>query len=177
MQNLIFILSMVLILAFSRWVPHAPNFTPLLAMSLWLGSQGLSKKYGIAILLGSLLLSDWVLGFHDLMPVVYGSLIVLLFAGDWLKDKAVFSKHNFVRHGLAWLGAGLFGSVFFFVTTNLAVWWSSGMYPRTSAGLVECFVMAIPFFHNTLLSTWLFSGILLAVSRSFGFARQSALRS
>lgn len=164
MQNIIFALIVVLILAFTRLVPHAPNFTPLLAIALWLGSQRVSKVMSTAILLGSLMISDLLIGTHPLMPVIYASLIVLLFSGDFLQDKILFSKSNFVRNTCAWLFAALFGSVFFFITTNLAVWWSSGMYPRTTTGLTECFVLALPFFNNTLTSTLIFSGVLLALS-------------
>ncbi len=164
MQNIIFAITVILILAFTRLVPHVPNFTPVLAMALWLGSQRVSKLASTAILLGSLMISDLLIGTHPLMPVVYGSLIVLLFSGDCLQDKIVFSKNTFVRNTCTWLFAALFGSVFFFITTNLAVWWSSGIYPRTTMGLTECFVMALPFFNNTLWSTLIFSGVLLAVS-------------
>ena len=63
------------------------------------------------------------------------------------------------KQPMTWLAWGLFGltaSVFFFITTNLAVWWTSGMYPLTQEGLVTCFVLAIPFFHNSVLATWIF---------------------
>lgn len=158
MKNIFFVIIAIVALAFSRWMPHAPNFTPLLAMSLWLGSQKLAKKTSAIILISSLLLSDWVLGFHDLMPVVYGSLLIAMFAGDLLKNKNYF----------AWMTAGLISSVFFFITTNLAVWYNSGLYPRTTEGLVECFTLAIPFFHNVALSTWIFSGVLVATQKVLG---------
>lgn len=164
MQHVFFAIIVIFILAFTRLVPHAPNFTPLLAMALWLGSQRISKVMSTAILLGSLMISDLLIGTHPLIPVVYGSLIVLLFVGDFLHDKIVFSKSNFVRHGFSWIATAVFSAAFFFVTTNLAVWWSSGMYPRTTMGLTECFVMALPFFNNTLWSTLIFSGVLVAIS-------------
>ena len=173
MKNVLFALSVILLLAFSRLVPHAPNFTPVLAMAFWLGSQRVSKVTSIAILMGTLALSDYFLGFHNLMPVVYGSLVVLMFGGDLLKDKVQFSKNNFAKNTFAWLAAGLFGSVFFFVTTNLAVWYGSDIYAQNAAGLTDCFVMAIPFFHNTLASTWLFSAALVAVS-NLSFVKQMA---
>mgnify|MGYP000566038492 FL=1 len=44
--------------------------------------------------------------------------------------------------------------------TNFSVWLSGGLYPLTIDGLLECYIMAIPFFHNTLISTLLFLGIL-----------------
>ena len=175
MQNLFFILSAVLVLAFSRWMAHAPNFTPVLAMALWLGSQKLPKWTAAAILMGSLLLSDWLIGFHDLMLVVYGSLLAVLWGSKALQNKTYFTKTNLISNGSSWVFGGLFASVFFFITTNLAVWWTSGMYPHTNAGLMECFVMALPFFHNTLLSTWIFSLLLLSTSQALGFSNSREL--
>jgi hypothetical protein len=54
-------------------------------------------------------------------------------------------------------GAGtIASSVVFFVLTNFAVWISSGMYTLDLAGLVTCYVRAIPFFGNTLAGDLIF---------------------
>ena len=52
------------------------------------------------------------------------------------------------------------GSVWFFITTNFAVWIIWDYYPKTIEGLLSCYTLAIPFFKNTLISTCLFTGIL-----------------
>ena len=44
--------------------------------------------------------------------------------------------------------------------TNFGVWLIGGLYPRAWAGLVDCFVAAIPFFRNTLMSDLLYSALL-----------------
>jgi Family of unknown function (DUF6580) len=55
------------------------------------------------------------------------------------------------------------GAVLFFVVSNLGVW-ALGIffpiYPMTLAGLLECYVAAIPFFWNTLLSDLLYAAVL-----------------
>jgi hypothetical protein len=55
------------------------------------------------------------------------------------------------------------GAVLFFVVSNLGVW-ALGIffpiYPMTLAGLLECYVAAIPFFWNTLLSDPLYAAVL-----------------
>jgi hypothetical protein len=59
------------------------------------------------------------------------------------------------------VGAGaLLGPTSFFVVSNYAVWVGSGMYPHTLAGLGACYVAAIPFYRNDLVST----AILLTVA-------------
>jgi hypothetical protein len=54
--------------------------------------------------------------------------------------------------------AALAGSCGFYVVTNAACWvlW----YPHTSAGLVECYQKAIPFFGYTLLGDAVYSVVL-----------------
>ncbi|MFN3693746.1 MAG: DUF6580 family putative transport protein [Ignavibacterium sp.] len=37
------------------------------------------------------------------------------------------------------------------------------MYPKNIAGLIECYVAAIPFIQNTLLGDLFFSGIMFGV--------------
>jgi len=43
-------------------------------------------------------------------------------------------------------GGALASSLVFFVSTNLAHWLLTADYPRTAAGLLECFVAALPFY-------------------------------
>lgn len=51
----------------------------------------------------------------------------------------------------------------FFVLSNGMVWLSSGMYPHTLAGLGACFVAALPFYGNDLVSTGLTCGVLFGL--------------
>jgi hypothetical protein len=55
---------------------------------------------------------------------------------------------------------GIGGSLIFFIVTNFSVWLGDNLYPLTLNGLIQCYVMAIPFFHNTLISTFIFLAIL-----------------
>jgi hypothetical protein len=168
---------LILVGVLSRWLPHPPNFSAFLAISLFAGYV-LPMPAAIAVPIVSLFLGDVLIGFHDLMWVVYLSLIPVAFMGRWMP---ALSKQP--KAWLTWGGLGLLASVFFFVTSNLAVWWAStqpamglGVYPHTWQGLVECYVMAIPFFHNSLLATWIYMGALEAVRRVRPAAFPVALR-
>ena len=44
------------------------------------------------------------------------------------------------------------GAFIFFIVTNFAVWLGSSMYSQDINGLISCYIMALPFFQNTLLS-------------------------
>jgi len=69
------------------------------------------------------------------------------------------ARTTFVR-----VAAGtLLGPTAFFVVSNYAVWVSSGMYPRTAGGLIACYVAAIPFYRNDLISTTVVMGLAFGV--------------
>ena len=60
-------------------------------------------------------------------------------------------------------GAVLASSTSFFVLSNFAVWAGSGMYPHTAAGLAACYVAAIPFYANDVMSTAVTAGALFGL--------------
>src|ERR1700691_4367646 len=69
------------------------------------------------------------------------------------------ARTTFVR-----VAAGaLLGPTSFFLLSNYAVWAGGGMYPKTLGGLVACFVAALPFYRNDLISTALVAGVAFAV--------------
>ena len=133
----------VLIAAILRLIPHAPNFAPIGAMALF-GGTYLGKRYAIALPIAAMFLSDLFLGFDSLSSrfTVYGTFILIGLIGLWLRERKSFQ--NIIIAAFA-------GSVLFFVTTNFGVWVFGTIYPKTTEGLVACFVAAIPFFRNTQL--------------------------
>ena len=71
-------------------------------------------------------------------------------------------KKNYIILGFMAIGS----SIWFFITTNFAVWIIWEYYPKTFEGVISCYILALPFFKNTLLST-LFFTVLLAVSEKY----------
>ena len=61
---------------------------------------------------------------------------------------------------LSLVGCSLTSSLLFFVATNFACWLVSSWYPRSLAGLWQCYVAAIPFFRYTLMGDLFFAGVL-----------------
>ncbi len=155
--------------AAARLVPHPPNFAPIGAMALFGGACFADKRWAFAVPLAAMLVSDLVLGFHRLMPVVYGSFVLIVCVGFWLRK----------RRALVPIGAAaMSSSLLFFAATNIGVWALGSLYPKTWQGLVACYVAAVPFFWNTLLgdlfySAVLFGGLALA-ERGFPAIRESA---
>ena len=137
-------------LTISRLIPHEPNFTPILSISIlgFLFSTILSVK--VLIVLGSMFFSDLIIGTHDFMIYVYFSLILLII---------VSNSKNYIY--MIFLGP-----LIFFIITNLGVWLNSSYYSKNINGLIECFYMAIPFFKNTILSTFFYC-ILILLTKNF----------
>jgi hypothetical protein len=150
----------VLLAALSRLLPHPPNFTPIGAIALFGGACFANRWQAFFVPLAALFLGDLVLGFHILMPVVYGAFTLEVCLGLWLRRR---------RRLLPIASAVLAGSVMFFLISNFGVWALLGTYPRTPAGLFACYIAGIPYFGNTLLGdavycTALFGGLTLAES-------------
>ena len=159
MTRLIALLSAIAAAAALRLVPHPPNFSPIDAMALFSGAY-LARRGAIAFAapLAALLLSDLVLGFYHGMATVYFAVALIVLLGSF-----TLRRVSVLRVG----GAALASSILFFVVTNFGMWLSSGIYPRTLAGLEACYVAAIPFFQNTVVgdlfyAALLFGGVKLA---------------
>ena len=144
----LFPISIILILTLSRLIPHPPNFTPIIAVAI-MSSYFFKNIYlSCATLLISMLLADAFIGFYGNMLFVYLSLLIIVFIFYKISEKINF-KNLFIF--------GFIGSLIFFIISNFGVWVLGGLYEKNLNGLVECYVLAIPFFGNTFLSTLIFS--------------------
>jgi len=164
-RNLVLV-GLIVAAALSRVIPHPPNFSPVEAVALFAGAYFLDRRIAMAVPLAAMFLSDLVLGFHSGVAVVYGCMALIAWFGAGLAGK---------RSPVRIAGYALASSVFFFVVTNFFVWATSGMYPLTAAGFLDCYVQALPFFQNSLAgvavySLALFGGFAL-VDRSLPAAR------
>lgn len=143
--------GIVLAAAAARLLPHPWNFTPIGGMALFGGAMFRSRAMAFAVPLTALFLSDLWIGLHSLMWAVYGSFALSVLLGMWLRRR---------RRVLPIAGATLAGAVLFFIITNWAVWLSGMTYPKTLAGLIACYVAAIPYFGNTLTGDALYVSVL-----------------
>jgi len=135
-----------LILAASRFIPHPPNFTSLLALSFYVPAI-LGIRYLPALVL-SFFITDLVIGFHGTTLFTWGSVILI----------GLLSKF-FISNTITRISGALIGASLFFVITNFGVW-SLGFYGYTIEGLITCYTLAIPFFGNTIVGTIIFSSII-----------------
>ena len=146
----IFKISLILILALSRLIPHPYNFSPMLAVGIFSGFYFRQFYLGLFIVIFSMFIGDLFLGFHSTMFFTYISLAVAVLIGLYVKHFK-FSEILF---------SGLASSVCFFTITNFGAWLTLEMYEKNFEGLLQSYVMAIPFFHNTLISTFVYLFVL-----------------
>ena len=139
-------LGIFLVLAFSRLIPHPPNFTSLIALSFYVPVL-LGLRF-IPALLIAFVLTDFIIGYHSGTHWTWGSVLVIGLISQY------FSKNINLR-----LIGSLIGAFVFFLITNFGVW-LSGMYGLTVTGFIECYTLAVPFFTYSVISTILFSTII-----------------
>jgi hypothetical protein len=145
-------MSLVGLDVIARLAPHAPNFTPIAASALFAGTMLRSRTLAFAVPLAAMLASDLVLGGYDwgVMAVVYAALALPALLGRWGR----------ARGAIVLVPLALSSSLFFFATTNFAVWAFSGMYAHDLAGLMHCYVAALPFLQNTIIGDMLWTTLL-----------------
>ena len=138
-------------LAISRYIPHPPNFTSLIALSVYVPAFfGIRYLPVVAI---SFAVTDLFVGFHNTLFFTWGSVIAIGFISKFFADTIKLR-----------LIGSLLGACLFFVITNFGVW-SLGIYGYTLDGFLLCFTLAIPFFSYTLISTLLFAAIFEGIYR------------
>tara|TARA_Y100000590_G_scaffold223171_1_gene252482 strand:+ start:586 stop:1101 length:516 start_codon:yes stop_codon:yes gene_type:complete len=143
-------ICLILILAFSRLIPHPWNFTPVLALGIFSGFYFKNFILSFFIVIISMFISDIYLGFHNTMLFTYVSLAAAVALGLFITR---FKLSEI-------LISGLISSIFFFLITNFGAWLTLEIYEKNISGLIASYTMAIPFFHNTLISTFLYLFVL-----------------
>jgi hypothetical protein len=158
-------ISLIIVGILLRFLPHAANFTPVAAIALF-GGATLSRKQALAVPLALMIASDLFLGLHNVVLFTWGGFLLITLLGFRLQ------RHRGVS---STIGASFVSSFVFFVVSNFGVW-LMGWYPRTASGLLECYLMALPFFRDLTVSTLLYTTVLFGAYESITvFARQSKL--
>ena len=136
-------------LAISRYIPHPPNFTSLIALSFYLPAL-LGPKY-ILLVISCFAVTDLIIGFHSTVLFTWGSVLII----------GYMSKYFVKNMGTRFVGV-LSGATIFYIISNLGVW-MMGSYGYTLNGLLTCYTLALPFFGYTLISTIIFSAIIESI--------------
>ena len=167
------LVAFILIAAFSRIIPHMPNFSPLGAIGLF-GAAHFQKKWqAFLIPIAATWLSDLFINnviYAQFYPKFtwlyegfywqYGSYGLITFAALF-----IFKEINTQKV----LAGALTSSLIFFLITNLGCFPGSIIYPQNLSGLLTCYAAGIPFLKGTMLGDLFYSGVLFG---SFALLQQ-----
>jgi hypothetical protein len=139
------------------------NLMPVGALGLFAGVRFRSVAAWL-VPLATMLIADLLLivplarvnqpAFYAMTPIVYACFLFYVAIGRSLRPSSA----------PWWIGAAaLVGSVQFFLVTNFAMWATGTFYPRTMDGLWTCYVMALPFFKNTLAGDMLYTALFFGL--------------
>ena len=155
-KNVKILFGFFLTILFFRYVPHLPNFTPILAMTFY--GTLIFGRSSLTYIILAYAVSDLFIGFHNQLFWTWGSLFLIGYVSSLFR-------------GLSGRSVGVFiSSLLFFVLTNLGVF-LSGYYGYTFESLIQCYTLAIPFYTNTIISTIMFSVFIefFVFSKYFNF--------
>jgi len=140
MNRNIIIISLIFLAVITRLLPHPPNFTPITGIALFAVNRFADKKLAFLLPLLCMIVTDFFIGFHSIVPFVYLSIVGISCIGYVSKK---ISSVTILK-----------SSLLFFIISNFGVWLVG--YPNSIAGFLACYTMALPFFINTILGDFFF---------------------
>jgi uncharacterized protein DUF6580 len=154
-----------------RLLPHPDNFAPLSAIAIC-GGMYLSRRMSLIVVLGMVLVTDFSEnllkhhGTYGIMPFEalghYVGFLAAILLGWWIRP-----------HKNVWTvtGGTIAASCLFYLITNFVCWIDNPLYPKTLAGLLQCYTVGTPgwpstisFFLKTLASDLIFTGLFVAAA-------------
>ena len=141
------------------------NFSPMTAVCLFSGAFMADRRIRFGLPLLALLISDlgiwavtgqfsWAFPSDRWAAYVCTAMAVVLGQG--------LNRQPGASRAVAAVGCGLFSEVLFFVVTNFVYFWTQTEAPHTTAGLIACYVAAIPFAKTSFASSLFYTGLLFS---------------
>jgi len=148
-------------LTVTRFIPHPPNFTSLIALSFY-APAFFGVRY-LPVVLGSFIITDLFIGLHEVIFFTWGSIILI----------GLFSKY-FTNGIYNRIIGSLIGACIFFIISNFGIW-SLGSYGYSFEGILNCYTLAIPFFTYSIISTLFFASIFEGIIKIY-YTKKSVVK-
>lgn len=149
-----------------------PNVETLTVSALLAGSL-LGGLYSVLVPFSIVVLTDFYIGNNLILLFTWSAWMVIGIFG-WLLRKKKAPSFKFAGQ---LTGMGIVAVLFFYVYTNFGVWLLWDLYPHTLAGLIQSYIMALPFLKMSLLGNLiivpLVSGAALLIWK-YGMAAERA---
>jgi len=149
--KILFGLSLVALALLERlFFDLGPN-VELVTLTTFLAGAYLGFPYSFLVPLATLFISDVVLGNSLIFLFTWSAYLIIglssLILGKWRGNSLRLISASFL--------GSFSSSIFFFLWTNFGVW-LEGWHPLTVSGLIECYVMGLPFLRYNLFSNLVF---------------------
>jgi len=148
-QSGLWLLLMIFFGVISRLIPHLPNMTPLISLSI-IANIKLNRWYAMAAMVIILLVSDSLLSLLFKYPVLH-HWSYFTYSG-FLINTWLFSDQSRARFQGLFFSA-LAGTLLFWIWTNFGVWLTTALYTKTFHGFLLCYFAALPFLRNALIGS------------------------
>ena len=165
-NKLIFAFALLIVMgALYRIIPGRPmGFAPQIAMALFGGAVLKDKKWAFSLPLFSMFLSDGLYeilyrngltdmpGFYEGQGINYLLLAGVVFIGSMMNKATVVNIAS----------GSIVAPVLYFIASNGVTWLGHGGYnlPMTASGLLQTYILGLPFFYMSVASTLFFSFVL-----------------
>lgn len=152
--RLITIITVIIVAAIYRILPHPANVTPVIAVALFSGAKLSDNWQAILLPLVIMFLSDIFLGLHNTILFVYSAIALTVVIGFYLRKRPSSVINVFL--------ATVLSTALFYIITNFGVWWVSDFYSPNLSGLTNSYLAGLPFLQKTLMGNLFFSFIIFA---------------
>ncbi len=155
--GLVALCVVIRVAAYEGWLPIPPNAAPVAGAGLVAGILFGSWTFAALVPLTAMTISDLFIGGYatGVMITVYVALLLPVLLSSLVRR---------YPSALSLCGAAVASSLSFFCATNFAVWAFGGWYERSAAGLIECFVAALPFLKYTVVGDQVWTLLLFGLA-------------
>jgi hypothetical protein len=155
----------VIFITFSRVIPHIYNFTPMIALAIFGSLHFKNRNLAYILPILSLWVSDFILNnyfYNDSKEIIwfyegyywqYLSYVVIILLSSNFYNAIINFRNVFIL--------GVSSSFIFFIITNFGFWLTSSLYTNDLSGLINCYVLAIPFYKGTIMGTLFFTPLFI----------------
>lgn len=147
-------LGIFVVFSVSRFIPHPPNFTSVIALSFYIPAI-LGLRFIPAVVI-CFALTDYFIGLHNTIFYTWISILIIGLISIYFLNTKI----------KRFLGV-LFSCIIFYLITNYGVWLEGSIYEPNFKGLIECYILAIPFFYYSIFSTIMYAIIIEVITYLF----------
>jgi len=136
-----------------------PNFEIVTSLSLIAGAM-LGGIFTLIIPLSIIAVSDIYFGNTSILIFTWSAFVIIGVLGWLLRKRKSFNYYFVVKM----TGMGIISSLFFYLYTNFGWWFLTKIYPYTFEGLIQCYIMGLPFLKTNLLGNLFFVPIFTSLA-------------